>query len=190
LAKSIEVKGIKEVELMLKGIKDGSRKALVRSINASFVPVRKEAVKEIRKEYNILASEAKSAFLRPYRANRTNLVGKLTAVGRPLDFMRNGKLRFSGSERKDSFAFTIKKGGFGRGGGGRKVFKNAFIGISRRGVKHVYVFNEQTGIKTAYSARVTDVLSNDERMNPILKKAETILQEKLEKATNDLLRGY
>lgn len=186
MADVIKIKGIRDVEALLKGVSGGAAPAMVRSINRALVSARKQASKEIRKDLNVKSGEAKDSF-KLIRASKTNVTGKLESTGRPLSFVGKGALRFGGTLTQKGFGFTIKKGK------GRKRFPGAFIlavrskGKSDDRRERMFIRTDK-GLKALYTTRVPDALENKEAMQPVLKYAEDQLQKNLAHEMDRLLK--
>ena len=99
----------------LRQVQDAAtNKAAARALNRAATTVRAEASREIRKEYNIKASEIRKE-MSIQRATPSRLVSAVKAKGRRLTL-----LRFNARQNRTGVAVTIKKGR-------RQTIKSAFI---------------------------------------------------------------
>ena len=105
----------------LRQVQDAAtNKAAARALNRAATTVRAEASREIRKEYNIKASEIRKE-MSIQRATPSRLVSAVKAKGRRLTL-----LRFNARQNRTGVAVTIKKGR-------RQTIKSAFIARGKGG---------------------------------------------------------
>jgi len=105
----------------LRQVQDAAtNKAAARALNRAATTVRAEASREIRKEYNIKASEIRKE-MSIQRATPSRLVSAVKAKGRRLTL-----LRFNAKQNRTGVAVTIKKGR-------RQTIKSAFVARGKGG---------------------------------------------------------
>ncbi len=168
----IEIKGLDDVQRTLAGIKDGSRKAIVRALNktvgTSSGGVQSDAVKEVAREFNLTQKDIKRDF-RIKKATYADLSAYVRAQGKPVPLGRFIRTR----QTQKGVSVQVKKSR------PRVVIRHAFIPKLKSG--HIGVFwrrgKQRLPIDQRFGPRVPDIFSNDEVMKPILQKA----QERLDK---------
>ena len=190
----IEIKGLEDAQKLLSGIKDGSRKAIVRALNktvgTSSGGVQSDAVKAVAKEFNLTQKNIKKDF-RTKKATYSNLSAYVQARGNPVPLerfikTRQNKIGVSVQVKKSRPRVTIPHLFIRKYKGGvfvrlSAIGKNVTPGMSIRkdkSGKFLGKFRDtRFPIKHKFGPRIPDIFSNQEVMEPILKKA----QERLDK---------
>ncbi len=186
----INQSSLASVKMLLSGIKGGAETAVIRSINKGVASAQTEASKEIRKELNTTAAAVKKTF-RLKKAYAGSLSGRLTSRSKPLSFYDRdkNKLRFSGRKLAMGYGFTIKKGR------GRKKFRGAFY-AKMKGSNYQAIWirtgnrtsSGKEEIKPLYTSRISDILSNENRMQPVQRKAGERMKNELDRQIKLLLK--
>jgi len=168
----IEIKGLEDAQKLLSGIKGGSRKAIVRTLNktvgTSSGGVQSDATKAVAQEFNLTQKNIKRDFS-VKKAKYSDLSAYVKSKGKPVPLGRFVRTR----QTKKGVSVLVKKNR------PRTVIRHAFIPKLKSG--HTGVFwregKPRLPIKQRFGPRIPDIFSNQEVMAPILKKA----QERLDK---------
>jgi len=171
----VEIKGLEDAQKLLSGIKDGSRKAIVRALNktvgTSSGGVQSDAVKKVAEEFNLTQKAIKRDFVIK-KANYSDLSAYVRAKGKPVSLGRFVRTR----QTLKGVSVLVKKAK------PRTIIRHAFIPKLKSG--HVGVFwrtgKSRFPIEQKFGPRIEDIFSNKEVMEPILQKA----QERLDKNFN------
>jgi hypothetical protein len=168
----VQIKGIEDAQKLLSGIKDGSRKVIVRALNktvgTSSGGVQSDAVKAVAGEFNLTQKDIKRDF-KVKKATYTDLSAYVRSQGKPIPLGRFIRTR----QTLKGVSVQVKKGR------SRTIIRHAFIPKLKSG--HIGVFwrtgKSRLPIEQKFSSRIPDIFSNADVMEPILKKA----QERLDK---------
>jgi len=181
---TISIKGLDEAKFLLQGIKNGSRKAIVRALNKTVGTttggVRSDASKAVAGSINLAQTVIKKDFS-VAKATYSNLSAHVRAKGLPIAL---GK--FKGTRQtKKGISVQVKKNR------PRKVIRRAFIPKLKSGHKGVFwrTGKERLPIDQRFGPRVPDILSNEPVMNPILEKAEVRLDKNFAHEVDHLLES-
>lgn len=206
----IEIQGLEEVVRLLDGVKGGAKKAITRGLNKGLSKGSTEAVKMVAQELNVTkATIRRSLYLR--KATYRDPTCFLMAASRPLPFYDKFKpwkirnrvpgMHFGGRKRKAGFSFQVKKGR------ARTVFPGAFVATMRSGHTGIYIrrtdlpkvkrylkgsksqWRWDHPLKELYSSSVPDILSNPDRMKPVMQAATEAATKEIARQAMELLKG-
>ena len=193
MAENIQINGLKEIELMLSNVKNGAETALMRAINRGVDKGVGIAAKQVSEELNVTQKVVKKS-IRTRKASRSSLSGKITSYGEPIPLVSKDSINFGGTKSGRGWGFTIKRSGQGRGGGGRKYFKNAFIMNFSSGGRRIFTRkssaaggSKSSGLKALYTSRIPDILDNPERYKKTIDEANAVIATTLEQQIKYLL---
>lgn len=193
------------VEHMLSEIKNGAKKALVTSINATLVTTNTQAAKAVGAYLALTAKRIKKNF-RLQKANFSSVKGSFTSTGGPI-----GLYQYAARQLKTGVSFKVKRVG------SRSTLRHAYIAKGRSaasgenpGNLHVF-WREYDGVRSIskkkinYAAlpkkyrlpverltgpRIEDALSKPTILGPLQTAASDLLQTNLSKKVDDILRRF
>lgn len=176
VAISIDASQLKQVDLALREIRNGTNKAISGAINDTLAKMKTRVSRGIRDKVALKAKDV-SPYIRAHRAKPQSLVGRLSAEHR----RRIPLIKFSARQTKKGVTYRIDKQG------GRKLIPSAFIAggaskwVARRTTKKRKPLIFPAGV-SAYGVFLKGGVRDAE-----LKIAPAELAKALDRRTNFLL---
>jgi len=176
---------------LLAGVKNGSRRVVMRATNKTLAGVRTDSVKEIRQEVNLSATVVRKTM---YVEKAT--LRDLRAAVRSRQKYGTSLIAFGARQTRKGVTVQVKKGRpreliehafirYGQKGGGKQVFWRT--GSLKRHVgtrphKRTFPYGAlprryRLPIKKLWGPAVPDIMSNEDRMRSIQKKANARLDK-------------
>ncbi|MBP2655887.1 MAG: Prophage minor tail family protein [Firmicutes bacterium] len=177
---------IKKAETLLGGVKDALPKAQVRVINRCLQTARAEAVRAVREDYAVDASDVRKT-MEIKNAGFSNPTGTIISTGNPIDLAKFD-VSPSRPNRKSKNLVTVRV----KLGSGRKPIKNAFLARLSNG--HVGIFiranKARFPIKQLYGPSVPQMLGSEGVSKKIEDKAVETMEKRLDHEIDRILEGH
>lgn len=178
----IRVDNAERIEKLFEDTPKEAKTVLVRAINRSATAAKTRSSVLIRKNYIVKAEDIKKR-IKIRNATASNLSAQIRASGPVTPLMKFDVT--PNSPETVIVRARVKKGS------GRKVIKHGFV--NKMSNSHVNVFTRvgknRLPIKGLYGPSIAQMMGKDEIAEEIIKRGQTVLDERLEHELNRLLRG-